>query len=285
MVESVLSGATNASPSPSAGVCDRVVHHAGLDFRVLSAGQGAPLVLLHGGGSNAAHFIRLMVLLSRRFRVFAYDQRGFGKTGANSETPIDHAHWSNDVIAIMNLLGLRDAALIGWSMGATVALNTAARWPDRISRLFLLGAPNPHGFVDAAQARARLQRLTSMNHVQQRRFIRGELSNRIAQPSHKAPACLDRLVSQYLSTDLDLQARIIDAYANRPDLLRIVRQADCSAHVIVGADDQVTPLAAAKAMTAMLSDATLDVVAHCGHYYAEERPETVSAVIQRRMSG
>lgn len=290
MAEPGLSGATRVTPASlysagAGGVRRGVVRHADLDYQVLSAGQGAPLIMLHGGGSSAAHFAQLMALLSGRYRAIAYDQQGFGKTGAQKETPIDHAGWSGDVIAIMDRLDLKSAALIGWSMGASVALNTAARWPDRISRLFLLGAPSPVSSVDVEALRARHQKLISMDHARRRDLIRRELANRVAQSFQEQADFLDRLVDQYFSTDFDLHARIIDAYATRPDLYRIARRTACPVHIIVGAEDGVTPPDAAQKMAALLSDATLDVISDCGHYYAEEQPAAIAGVIAGRMPG
>ncbi|HUD30868.1 MAG TPA: alpha/beta fold hydrolase, partial [Novosphingobium sp.] len=74
------------------------VPHDGLSFPVVEAGSGAPLVLLHGGGSRAAHFLPLMRLLSGTYRVIAYDQRGFAGNGVPQGVAIDHPLWASDLV-------------------------------------------------------------------------------------------------------------------------------------------------------------------------------------------
>ena len=106
--------------------------HDGLTFRAFAAGTGAPVVFLHGVGSRASNFHDVMRPMASDFRVIAYDMRGFGATGAPPDRDITHQLWADDVAACLDHFGLQSAYLVGWSLGATIALNFASQHPDRV---------------------------------------------------------------------------------------------------------------------------------------------------------
>ena len=107
---------------------------------VLESGpaDAPPLVLLHGSGTNTAMWLAEVPELSRRFRVLALDLPGEPGGSAQVRPPLDsdaHARWLDEVF---DRLGVRQAAVVGASLGAWVALDHAVRRPNRVSRLVLL---------------------------------------------------------------------------------------------------------------------------------------------------
>jgi pimeloyl-ACP methyl ester carboxylesterase len=257
----------------------RTISHDGLAFNVLCAGSGEALVLLHGGGSRAAHFTELMQCLARDFRVAAYDQRGFAETGASAATVIDHAGWAKDVIALMDALAMPKAGLVGWSLGASVALNAAHLAPDRITQIVLLGAPDPGTPVDVTKLRERHQERQVLDVSSRRERERAELSQRVAPSAAARRGLLEGLIADREASSFELQARAIAAYPTRPDLRRVASEIICPVHLFVGEHDPVTPLQSAQRMAASLRDADVQVVPDCGHYYAAEQPEWLAARI------
>lgn len=111
----------------------------GSTFVLESGPAGAPpLVLLHGSGTNTAMWRAEVPELSQRFRVLALDLPGEPGGSAQVRPPLDsdaHARWLDEVF---DGLGVRQAALVGASLGAWVALDHAVRRPNRVSRLVLL---------------------------------------------------------------------------------------------------------------------------------------------------
>lgn len=101
---------------------------------------GEPIVMLHGYTDSWYSFSRLLpLLLPGGYHIFAIDQRGHGC----SERPLDGYtvdHFAADVDAFMEAVGVRRATLVGHSMGSMVARRVAERYPDRVSRLVLIGA-------------------------------------------------------------------------------------------------------------------------------------------------
>ncbi len=94
-------------------------------------GQGAPLVLLAGLGATHRLWGDLPAILARRFRVIAIDNRGVGASRAGKPFTIDRA--LDDLEAVLDVLSVDRAALLGASMGGTLALAAATRRPQRIT--------------------------------------------------------------------------------------------------------------------------------------------------------
>lgn len=97
-----------------------------------------PLVCLHGAQANAASFLGDLRLWSQHFRVYAIDMIGEGGFSAPVRPKLDtdaHALWLDDVL---DGLGIPRAAFAGISLGGWLALDYAARRPQRVQRLALL---------------------------------------------------------------------------------------------------------------------------------------------------
>lgn len=269
--------------TPPGELRHRRIFHDDLAFNVLCAGAIAgtrkALILLHGGGSRGAHFTSLMQYLARDFFVLAYDQRGFAATGATTATVIDHASWAQDVIALMDALEMPTAGLVGWSLGASVALNAAHLAPDRISQIVLLGAPDPGMPVDVGKLRVRHAERQAQDVSSRIARDRAELSQRIAASAAARPGLLETLVADREASSLELQERAIAAYTTRPDLRAVAATITCPVHLFVGDQDLVTPLQSAQRMAASLRNAELQIVPDCGHYYAVEQPEWLALKI------
>jgi pimeloyl-ACP methyl ester carboxylesterase len=83
--------------------------------------------------------------------VIVLDSRGHGRS-TRTDTPIGYDLMSSDVLALMDYLHIRKAALIGWSDGAIIGLDIAIHHPDRLTRLFAFAAnSDPSGVKDVSK--------------------------------------------------------------------------------------------------------------------------------------
>jgi pimeloyl-ACP methyl ester carboxylesterase len=105
------------------------------------AGQGAPLVLIHGFGLDHRVWDEQFRDYSRRFRVLRYDLRGFGRSAPPASQPYRHL---DDLRALLDHVDLPRAGLIGLSMGGWVAINFALEFPHRVDTLVLVDAILDH---------------------------------------------------------------------------------------------------------------------------------------------
>ncbi len=121
---------------------------------VCEAGSGEGLVCLHAGVADRRMWLAQQQALQDRWRVVAYDRRGFGQTHGAPET-FSHV---GDLIALLDGLRLERAVLMGCSQGGRIAIDTALDHPQRVRALVLVaaaisGAPAIGEFSPALQAR------------------------------------------------------------------------------------------------------------------------------------
>ncbi|MFF2848701.1 alpha/beta fold hydrolase [Streptomyces sp. NPDC058001] len=104
------------------------------------AGDGPALVLLHSGVCDRRMWdAQWLPLIDAGYRLVRCDLRGFGETPAPDRPHND----AEDVLTLLNTVGITQAALVGSSFGGHVALEIAARWPDRVSALALICSALP----------------------------------------------------------------------------------------------------------------------------------------------
>ncbi|WP_439133747.1 alpha/beta fold hydrolase [Pseudomaricurvus sp.] len=112
-----------------------IVSAAGIDFSALQRGDSPRTVFLHGFGGDLHTWDRLFAQLDPKFSALRYDLRGFGKTASSHDNPFRH---SDDLLALLNALNLSPCDLVGVSMGASVALNFALNYPEKVRKLILI---------------------------------------------------------------------------------------------------------------------------------------------------
>jgi len=125
-------------------------------LRYLKAGTGPALVLLHTVRTQAEHFRFLIPLVSARYTVYALDLPGMGYSeivpGASYQEPQMRA----GVERLLTELDLHDVTLVGESIGAVLALTTAADLPQRVKRVV---AVNPYDYRDGIARSSVLARI------------------------------------------------------------------------------------------------------------------------------
>ncbi|HEX4417968.1 MAG TPA: alpha/beta hydrolase [Kofleriaceae bacterium] len=102
-------------------------------------GKGEPVVLLHGGLGNSAHFGFQVPALVDKFQVITIDSRGQGRSTTDT-APITYDLMAGDVVAVLDKLALPRASVVGWSDGGEIALKLGILFPDRVDRLFVFGS-------------------------------------------------------------------------------------------------------------------------------------------------
>ncbi len=106
-----------------------MIHHE-------ETGRGDAVVLLHGGAVDLRMWDDQVPALAPRYRVIRFDARGHGR----SETPTAPFRQCDDVADLLGRLGIERATLVGLSMGAGAATDTALEYPHLVSRLVVCGA-------------------------------------------------------------------------------------------------------------------------------------------------
>jgi pimeloyl-ACP methyl ester carboxylesterase len=103
-------------------------------------GSGSPVILLHGWIGSWGLWQPTMEALGRSHRCYAMDFWGFGESG-KKRTSYAVADFTELVRQFMDALGIAQAPLIGHSMGGTTSLGTTVRYPERITKVCVIGSP------------------------------------------------------------------------------------------------------------------------------------------------
>lgn len=252
---------------------------APLAVRELSAPADAvPLVLLHGFPVDSRMWDTTVAELPGTRQVLAVDLPGLGGSAdvPPGEPTLDAS--ADAVAAVLADRGITRAVVAGLSMGGYVALALLERHPDLVAGLGLLDtkatADEPDArtnrlrIADAVEATGSVDEVLPMGGV-----LLGE-SSRIARPELAAE----------LTAWIDEQTPAGVAWSQRAMAARPDRTAQLAAYqgpvlVLVGDEDQVTPVDVAESMVHGLADAQLVVVVRAGHMTAVEDPAAVAAAL------
>lgn len=116
----------------------RTVATRRLAISTMEAGQGPPVLAVHGLGGTKGSFLPTLAALADRFRVIAMDLPGFGDSDKPIGAPYDARFFAGAVVDLLDALGLERVHVVGNSLGGRVALELGLRHPDRVHRLALL---------------------------------------------------------------------------------------------------------------------------------------------------
>ena len=243
----------------------------GTTVAVDEAGDGPALVLVHSGTGDRTEWELVTPQLPGR-RIIRPDLRGFGESPIGS-SPFSHGE---DVLAVMDALGVQTATLAGASFGGLVALEAATLAPERFPALVLLApALDEHDWSaeaetfgeaeEAALAAGDLDLATRLNVALWAGRLEPELQARVAATQRRA---------------FQLQSHA-EAEARDPDP-PVAARLDClpmPVRILVGDADLPDFPAIAERLARELPDARLEVLPGAGHLLALERPDAVAAAI------
>jgi pimeloyl-ACP methyl ester carboxylesterase len=251
------------------------------------AGNGPPLLLLHGLGASTFTWRHIVPVLARDHHVIALDLKGFGR----SDKPFDDHYSAADqaalVAAFIRKRDLTGVSVIGHSFGGTVALLTALEFkeePERISRLVVIGAPAlKQNFPGAAEiVNAPLVPYLAMTIAPE--FAARQLLRAVSAPRRKLlEADIIGYAAPYSSVGsshafVATTKAILDANTGRmssryPEIRQPTLFVWCR-------HDRVVPLATGSRLARLLPNARLDVLNHCNHLPQDEVPDSLVADLQ-----
>ncbi|HBM87070.1 MAG: alpha/beta hydrolase [Parvibaculaceae bacterium] len=103
-------------------------------------GDGSPVLVLHGGSAFIETMHNQITALADHHFVVAPDSRAHGRTGDADGVPLSYAQMADDMIALMDHMGLAKADIVGWSDGGNIGIDIAIRYPTRVGKLVTYGS-------------------------------------------------------------------------------------------------------------------------------------------------
>ncbi|MGW1500570.1 alpha/beta fold hydrolase [Streptomyces mirabilis] len=239
-----------------------------------------PLVLIHGHPFDHTMWTPQIAAFSSQRRVIAPDLRGYGASPVvPGVTPL--ATFAEDIAALLDHLGVDRFILAGLSMGGQIAMECYRLFPARIRGLVLAdtfpSAETPEGRKARAAMADRLLREGMADYADEvlYKMVAPYADARVAAHVHR----------MMTATPPEGAAAALRGRAERPDYRDLLTRVTVPALVVVGADDEYTPVPDAEAMHAALPHSTLSVIASAAHLPNLERPEEFNGALADFLDG
>lgn len=258
------------------------------------------LLLVHGLGASVTRWIDVVPLFAERFRTIAIDLPGFGRS-AVPQGRYSTAWLAGAIRAFLDARGVERAAVVGNSLGGTVGMRFASRWPGRCDALVLVGAALPGTERSRFKPRALTQYVlpvvpllgelmySSYMRLPAERRLRDSLSNVFADPSRVRQATREVLLEEFAERPgrADLQRSLLAAqrsimselFFRRRELEGIAGSLRVPTLVLWGAYDRVVPVSTGRAFASRIPGARLVVFDDAGHTPQLEHPERFAQTV------
>ncbi|MFE2961168.1 alpha/beta fold hydrolase [Nocardia tengchongensis] len=254
------------------------------DTNYHDVGAGSPVLLLHGSGAGVsawANWRGLIPVLSQRFRVIAPDLVGFGYTSLPE--PAEFAifdTWIDQVLALLDGLGIEKAHVVGNSFGGGLALHLATRHPERLDRIVLMGAGGVKmSFTDELdQLWGYTPSVANMKTIMDiMAFDRSLVTDELAELRYRAtirPGAQEAFEQVFPPP----RQRWLDAQIVPDELLAGIEHEVLILH---GREDRVVPLDASLHMFRTIPNAQLHAFGRCGHWTQIEHAQRFQQLVDQ----
>ncbi len=111
----------------------------GINLYYETYGEGTPLILIHGNGGTIKNMGYQIEYFSDKYKVIIPDCRGRGKSELNTDS-LTFEQITNDLILLLDNLGIDSCDVIGWSDGGIIGLLMGMNYPDRTKKIIAMGA-------------------------------------------------------------------------------------------------------------------------------------------------
>lgn len=242
-------------------------------------GQGPPLVLINGFTNHLGMWDNFVASLQHQFQVLQFDARGAGRSETPS-TSITIDHIADDIIALLNTLSLKQADMVGFSMGSVIIQSLALRYPDRLNKAVMISPFNrfPTSAYLQALNYAHLRDYGLSPHLLIEKVLPWIYSSSFLQDPVRVKQTIEELENTpYPQSN--------EGYDKQLDALRSFDKTDKLheiAHTILliaGEEDLYTPLYTAQRLHELLQNATLEILSQVGHMGHIERKHEVLNLI------
>ena len=255
-------------------------------LRYYEAGEGHPLILLHGSGPGAtgwSNFSGNIAALSTHFHVYAVDMPGWGESDPCTKERLDHI---GATIQFMDALGIEKAALVGNSMGGIIAMALVAEPPERVSHVITMGPaahPGPKLYGAGDGPTEGLKVLQQAYRTPTPEMMQALVSIMVYDKSFATEAlCKARSDAamarpEHLSNFLAMLAK--GGPVTRFAPLDVLATSEIPALLIHGRDDRVVHYENSLLLKAYIPNSRLVLINRCGHWAMIEHADEFNRLV------
>ena len=266
----------------------RTVETAKGQLHYHEAGDGPPLLLLHGSGpgvSGWANFRGNLPTFAAHFRTLVLDMPGFGKSYSCEGSPLMAA--APAVLDFLDAMGLESVPIVGNSMGGSVAARVASNHPERVSRLVTIGGVGMNIFNPLPSEGIKLlvqfvedpTRERLMAWMESMVFDPALLTDEFVELRWQAainPAALADVRKMFNSKVLAFMRK---GNGGAVDQVTMLSKIEAPTLITYGRDDRVTPLDSVLVPMRLIRKCEVHVFHDCGHWAMIERKDEWENVV------
>jgi pimeloyl-ACP methyl ester carboxylesterase len=248
------------------------------------SGAGETVVFIHGSGPGVtawANWRNALPVFAEHFHVLAPDVLGFGYSARPEGIRYGKDVWVDHLIAFLRAKGVERCHLVGNSLGGALSLALAAREPQMVDRIVLMGAagvsfPVTRGLeaVWGYEPSVEAMRELIAEHFAYDASLATDDLVRLRYEASRQPGFHESYASMFPAP----YQRHLDGLATPDDQIAAITSPTLLIH---GREDKVVPLSASLQMFHLLPNADLHVFGHCGHWTMIERRDDFNAEVLR----
>jgi 3-oxoadipate enol-lactonase len=248
-------------------------------------GSGEPVVLIHGLSMDSSTWFNQVPVLSQKYQVIVFDNRGVGQTDAPNET-YSTEMMADDTAALLKFLNVDNAHILGFSMGGMIAQTIALKYPELVKSLLLIST--------AARFPARAKHLVQIwlrmlneNVSLETRIREGFLwvyTNEFFEHDETVTASVNLALNHPYPLSTHGFAGQVAALIQHDTRSRI-SQISVPTLVLIGGDEILIPVECSEELAAKIPKAELVILERGGHNCWMEFPEPFNQAVIRFLGG
>jgi 2-hydroxymuconate-semialdehyde hydrolase len=260
----------------------------GIGTNYIEAGEGPPLVLIHGSGPGVtayANWRGVIPAFAEHFHCYAPDMVGFGYTDCPAEiSDFTMDVWVDHILGFLDVMGIEKAHFIGNSFGGALTLALATRHPQRVERIVLMGAaglpfPITQGLLDVWGYEPSVEAMRGLMHTFAHNA--GLVTEDIVRSRYEA-SIRPGAQEAYARLFPEPRQPKLDRLATSEDALRAMPHQVLAVH---GREDVIVPLAQSIKFNQLIPNSELHVFGGCGHWTQIEKRDRFIALVTPFLKG
>ena len=233
-------------------------------------GTSLPLIFIHGFPLTSRMWDGQVSFFKDRLRVITYDVRGLGGSSTDNNL-FTMETFADDLLDILDHLKIKKANVCGLSMGGYITLRAVVKNPKRFNSIILADTRAERDDNEGLISRSNV--VSQIQAGEREEFFEKFISRLLNKKNYK-----DDIIRNFLYKIMSEQSdegicSTMIALATRINLIDEISEIDLSALIIVGKDDELTPLYYSKNMHNALKNSSLIIVPNSGHMSNLENPE------------
>ena len=256
----------------------------GIKINYVVSGEGEAIVLIHGHPFDHTMWQPQIEAFSDKYTVIVPDLRGYGKSSLPAVGATRFEDYATDILLLLDTLGIDSFHVAGLSMGGQLAMETYRQAPSRVKSLILA---DTFASLDTPEAKkARNEAADRMEREGMGGYANESIHKMIkAEHVTTMPDVAAHVMRMMTTTSPKAAATAMRARSERIEYLKeVLPNIDAAVLVVVGRQDEFTPVAKAEEMHAALPNSKLVVIEDSGHMPNLEQPKEFNEIVLEFLS-